>query len=479
MRRYLSLPTPTSGPEVEQNVCYLRVDLLKAFGERHFVIVPKLTDGEYHFVIHFLSMNGGLEDNRATAFLQNRTIYHTKRLPQEFLYARFAYSIFGLIGDFKAHGGRRLATRIPGRDQKGRFAWVTMVSLHSTPTGFPRERYLGNGLPRKRTSDEAGMSTQGQTILPLRQGFEPTLKLPAPTWSIADSNVLPRPAARRQQGRPLSFNDLPPEIRRIIWEETWPGPQVIRVATTVSVEIRDNFARTRCAYEMIHPCGDISAWLRPDCDKLGSRQMTASPNAIDVDSSGNTDVESSVDIDVESSVDTDVESSGDTDVESSGDPPPPSLPIPRDRQHLIALSINAESRRYTLENFIWIKNYLRPEWSFYYSPKRDVFWLTDNSPARNEHLHRHGLWQFYGQQLTMVRNIIVNESCWKDLLRFHHMGLFGGAKTIRILLENETAPGDVLKLAVEVQNYYGDKSTFYSVFQIVDRMYNVLAEFWI
>ena len=53
--------------------------------------------------------------------------YQLDKIAPEFLLARFAYAVFGLLHGFTAQTARRLAIVEPGEDELGLCAWVQNV----------------------------------------------------------------------------------------------------------------------------------------------------------------------------------------------------------------------------------------------------------------------------------------------------------------------------------------------------------------
>lgn len=408
-------------------------------------------------MIHFLSTDGDL--GRYQDLAQNQGIYQTNWFPKEFLFARFAYAVFGLVGDFKLRGGKRLATLIPAKDPHGRATWhIQVFSQTETPTHLQWEDHPRMLLPRKRTSDEAELDPRGQILaLPGRQ-FESSLHLPVPEFNPASSYscvMLGRDARHPRATRYLEFNDLPPEIRRMIWEETWPEPEVIKLSKGWTVDFgkflewEGKRVDADTPFGRLEPCGNISTWLQRHKEYIKMLSEFDTPVAI-------------------------------PGPESPGCTLPPDRSLfLRRRRYPIALSINSESRSHAHEYFVWITNYANPVASFYYSPKRDVFWPFDFSADGTLALSapRNTLWKTYGQQLSLFNSVIMEQALSNDIMDLEVVQLLGGVKTFLILLEDEDTPEESLRTATTIRSHYEGRFGLQCVFKIVDHTYKVHVEF--
>jgi hypothetical protein len=86
------------------NTIRLRADLDKIFDQRAFAIVPKPVEAgeaDHALAVHFLSLSDDLED---PAMEFHNQLAHANAVPPEFLFARFAYSVFGLVKGFVLQG---------------------------------------------------------------------------------------------------------------------------------------------------------------------------------------------------------------------------------------------------------------------------------------------------------------------------------------------------------------------------------------
>lgn len=113
------------------------------------------------------------------------------------------------------------------------------------------------------------------------------------------------------------FPNLPPEVRLMIWEETWPESRIIE---PVLVKNPDSTGDTGAR---LKPRCTLSAWLAHDQGPLRHG------------------------------------------------------PAPRDPcEDSVALRVNAESRAHTLSAHVYMQHSPNDEHSFYFSPRRDYLWFT-------------------------------------------------------------------------------------------------------
>lgn len=109
----------------DDNVCRLRVDLHRIFDDRAFAFVPKLDEeGHRHTVVHFFSTTNDSGD--AALKYHNRKAHSLDSVAPQFLFARFALTVFACIKDFILRGERRrVAVVHRGIDSNGSPAWIT------------------------------------------------------------------------------------------------------------------------------------------------------------------------------------------------------------------------------------------------------------------------------------------------------------------------------------------------------------------
>ncbi|KHN97408.1 uncharacterized protein MAM_04423 [Metarhizium album ARSEF 1941] len=109
----------------DDNVCRLRVDLHRIFDDRVFAFVPKLDEeGHHHTVVHFFSTTNDSGD--AALKYHNRKAHSLDSVAPQFLFARFALTVFACIKDFILRGERRqIAVVHRGIDSNGSPAWIT------------------------------------------------------------------------------------------------------------------------------------------------------------------------------------------------------------------------------------------------------------------------------------------------------------------------------------------------------------------
>ncbi|EXU95154.1 hypothetical protein X797_011776 [Metarhizium robertsii] len=131
-RRHTSYPNLTTSGTLTM----LCVTILKAqsrcqtvttmiFDDRAFAFVPKLDEeGHRHTVVHFLSTTNDSGD--AALKYHNRKAHSLDSVAPQFLFARFALTVFACIKDFILRGERRrIAVVHRGIDSNGSPAWIT------------------------------------------------------------------------------------------------------------------------------------------------------------------------------------------------------------------------------------------------------------------------------------------------------------------------------------------------------------------
>ncbi|KAH6889958.1 hypothetical protein B0T10DRAFT_43778 [Thelonectria olida] len=434
MSAYSRDPSQALGPDGSNNIGRLRSDLLKGFNRGAFVIVPKLAAGDHRLAAHYLST--GKDFSHAVNECHNRAVYLPRHIPLEYLFARFAFSVFELIRGFVTQAPRRLAVIEAVVDEFGVQSWVTKVRIHSP--AMPARPLEHNALSgaTKRTFGEVGMDDEDpaasrldkrqmvQQRQPVVSSVESRVHLAAPRQTVTvQSHSLAQ--SIRGKVRPTEFADLPLEIRLKIWEETWPKPRVIEVDAfwdrdpEPSESEIDDIATLRFN-------GSISAWLQSD---LGSRE----PSSLN------------------------------PEIDSFERRPAP-----------VALSICQESRKHTLKKFTKMLHVHEP-WSFYFNPTSDILWLSSDSVDDEEDGEL--LWKSYGQELSKIKTAIFPIEEWRegkmpDVLRY-----FGGIRVIQILLEACHSDQDAAQLEDELQLQLRDDGRWRTIFQIVDRTYHVSRQF--
>ncbi|KAK8141635.1 hypothetical protein G3M48_010138 [Beauveria asiatica] len=109
------------------NVCCLRPDLHKIFDDRTFALVPKLeADGRCHTVVHFFSTQNSIAD--VALRHHNRKVHSLDAVAPQFLFARFALTVFAYVKNFVLRGAQRqIAVVQRGIEPSGRPSWVTKV----------------------------------------------------------------------------------------------------------------------------------------------------------------------------------------------------------------------------------------------------------------------------------------------------------------------------------------------------------------
>lgn len=142
-----------------RNAIALRRDIHAAFDDRKFVIVPK----QSKWVVHFLGQTNSLGDDF------HNTHIELKGISPQFLYARFAWTIFPLLSSFlNAHIPRELLVRLPnGRSCKNLYlrgdqGGVYIAEPKRQPQEAPDDHSRGSaghreaGLSRRACSSHYG-----------------------------------------------------------------------------------------------------------------------------------------------------------------------------------------------------------------------------------------------------------------------------------------------------------------------------------
>ncbi|KAM3516605.1 hypothetical protein NHJ13051_009754 [Beauveria bassiana] len=138
------------------NTFRLRADLHRIFDDRAFTLVPKLdAEGQQHIVVHFFSTTSSSD---AALVYHNRKVHSIQFVAPEFLFARFALTVFACIKDFILSGERRrIAVVHRGINSSGNPAWVTQeIEMDRAQR---HSQYGGGGSrsssPSKRSMSEA------------------------------------------------------------------------------------------------------------------------------------------------------------------------------------------------------------------------------------------------------------------------------------------------------------------------------------
>ncbi|KAM5353279.1 hypothetical protein ACJZ2D_016824 [Fusarium nematophilum] len=251
------------GPGNASNTCRLHEDLLGDFDRRAFALVPKRSPRGYCLVAHYLSTSDNLS-YPANVF-HNQTASQLEEITRELLFTRFAYAIFGLVQTFTEQT-RRVAIIEPGRDEFGLSSWVTNVYQMSPVQVAARRMQLASRPLKKRRLSESGLDDEHH------HG-------PAPSRPLLTEQPQPlveprHPFSARRQTctadylrnprHPLTFTDLPPEVRLLVWEATWPGPRLIGFKTAgiddESTDEIEDYARL----EVLCGIASMPSWLPED-----------------------------------------------------------------------------------------------------------------------------------------------------------------------------------------------------------------------
>ncbi|KAJ3454035.1 hypothetical protein MRS44_018667 [Fusarium solani] len=143
----------------EENTCRLRPDLHRVFDSRAFALVPKRDgNGQRHLVVHFFST---VKDVWDTALdIHNRRAHSLETVAVEFLFARFALTVFACIKDFILRGKElKIAITQRARDTSGCPAWITSVVKMDR---MQRKELYGGGGSRDSSPTKRSRNTESQ-----------------------------------------------------------------------------------------------------------------------------------------------------------------------------------------------------------------------------------------------------------------------------------------------------------------------------
>lgn len=240
-----------SASNSENNVCRLRVDLHRIFDNRAFTFVPKLdAEGKQHTVVHFFSTTKDSGD--AALSFHNQKVHSLESVAPQFLFARFALTVFAYIKDFVLRGEkRRIAVVQRDIDSNGSPAWLTReVEMDRAERN---SRYGGGGSrassPSKR-SRYASESQQGDGQENLEFGeIRYTGQDP---WETGDGRAMSR---TRDWVQANSDDGVPPPKRQRFNLDETPPP-----LTTSSASSR--------ASSKVHSFADAGE-VKSDCTRAG------------------------------------------------------------------------------------------------------------------------------------------------------------------------------------------------------------------
>ena len=134
-----------------RNAIALRSDIHLAFDDRKFVIVPK----ESKWVVQFLGQTNGLGHEF------HNTHIRLKGISSQFLYARFAWTIFPLLSSFlTAHVSRQLLVRLPNGQEASK-----EYTFDEIKADFPSRSRSTSPRKRQMIALEEGQSTAKQICL--------------------------------------------------------------------------------------------------------------------------------------------------------------------------------------------------------------------------------------------------------------------------------------------------------------------------
>ncbi|QKX57720.1 uncharacterized protein TRUGW13939_04839 [Talaromyces rugulosus] len=174
--------------------------------------------------------------------------------------------------------------------------------------------------------------------------------------SEQDEPVRKRPRLEVPESHPkTNFKSLPPEVRLMIWEHTWPAAQVVEAASQAKFD-DDN---DECYdFTIFRPVSSLDTILRAD---FSSRPLER-PSPLE------------------------------------------ECPFP------IALQICQESRIHTLKTYALVQHPDLPECTFYFNPRQDLLWLSGDISSDTERLKE--LQASYQAFINLLRILLVEETEW-------------------------------------------------------------------
>ncbi|CRG91089.1 Vacuolar protein sorting-associated protein 3 [Talaromyces islandicus] len=173
--------------------------------------------------------------------------------------------------------------------------------------------------------------------------------------SDQDEPIRKRPRLEDAENPPkVTLKSLPPEVRLMIWEYTWPAAQVVEAASRSNSDDDDEYHE----YTIFRPVSSLDSLLRTN---FSTRPLEVSS-------------------------------------------PLEKCPYP------IALQICHESRLHTLKTYALVQHPDLPECAFYFNPRQDLLWLSGDISSDTERLEE--LRASYQTFLNQFRILLVEESEW-------------------------------------------------------------------
>ncbi|OKL55249.1 hypothetical protein UA08_09471 [Talaromyces atroroseus] len=175
--------------------------------------------------------------------------------------------------------------------------------------------------------------------------------------SARDEPVRKRPRLRKdpESSPNINFQSLPPEVRLMIWERTWPSALVVEVASRAKLDGDENDE-----FMVFRPVSSFVTLLQTDF----SSRPVESPSPLE------------------------------------------KCPFP------IALWICQESRMHTLKTYALVQHPELPECAFYFNPRQDLLWLSCDIADDIEGLEE--LRASYQTSITQFRILLVEDTEWED-----------------------------------------------------------------
>ncbi|KAI0377890.1 hypothetical protein F5Y04DRAFT_262940 [Hypomontagnella monticulosa] len=158
MQRFSSNPSYVPPIDEMSNKILLRADVHRVFDRRELVMIPKLEDGEYKLVTYILHTKRQFVFEQHGLF-HNRRCHDLFGISREFLFARFAWSIFNNMTirllDTRYASIRLRVRRLIDNGRSVGFSDITITSLSQIPSFPPTAgRRAASAAGSKRSMDD-------------------------------------------------------------------------------------------------------------------------------------------------------------------------------------------------------------------------------------------------------------------------------------------------------------------------------------
>ncbi|KAM5353278.1 hypothetical protein ACJZ2D_016823 [Fusarium nematophilum] len=271
-----------------------------------------------------------------------------------------------------------------------------------------------------RRDEESGMDDEhhhgpgpSRSLLTEHEQPQPLLEPRHPLSARRHTHAIDYLRSPRRMAHPLTFTDLPPEVRLLVWEATWPGPRLIGID---AVKLNDQSTDEIEDDARLQILCSMASWLEGGASKQ----------------------------------------------------------LPDEDRHPIALSICAESRKHTMKHFCLFRHHEQITWSLYLNPTCDVLAAYDMWDLKEEDLTN--LSRSYGRQLARMKNLVLYAQHWDVIDELDILCYLGGIEVIQLCLKDDPTPAEISKLLGDIKLRYQNDNRYCSRFQLVDRAYKVRGE---